>query len=98
MLSEVSDLITPKAFHSEAQGRWYSGAPWVTGRTHKGYAESVKHLWRRCDRSIPNISFVNLDAVFFTQSAKLVLECLATVMLFLIGDVFNEGFDMRRAD
>ena len=95
---ERSEQITPKAFHSKAQGRRYSGAPWVTGPMHKGYAESVKHLWRRCVRSIPNISLVNLDTIFLAQSAKLILKCLATMMLFLVVNVFYEGINMRRAN
>src|SRR3954451_23350451 len=29
-----TDRNTPKALHSEAQGRWYSGAPWVTSEEY----------------------------------------------------------------
>src|SRR5215212_7039451 len=97
MYSDVSYYTTPKAFHSNAQGRRYAGAPWVIGPMSNGYAESVTHLASMYS-SIPHIPFVNRDAVFLAQSAKLVLECLATMMVLLIGDIFNECIDMRGAD
>src|SRR5581483_1521834 len=48
--------------------------------------------------SVPHVGFVEFDAVFFQEHAKLLLECSLLVVLLLIVNVSAKGRQIRRAD
>ena len=45
--------------------------------------------------SIPQITFVKFDAVFFQQREEFLLERHCPVMLLLVANVTNEGIQLR---
>ena len=51
-----------------------------------------------CGNSVPDITLINFDAIFFAQPPKLVLKTLSPMMLFLVQYVLLQLIDMRRAD
>jgi hypothetical protein len=47
---------------------------------------------------IPNVSFVDFDAIFFAKTAKFVLEWFLPMVFDLVVNVFNQAAHMGRAD
>ena len=87
---------TPKALHPKAQGQ-RSGA---AAERHPGDESSERHiprrgLTRRCGRSIPSITFVELQAVLVTQTPEFIVKRLSPVTPCLVGDIPFENVDMR---
>jgi hypothetical protein len=87
-------LTRPTAGYKLAQGKSASRTPpWVPRREKNGFAPTGQESPRRVGASIPDVTFVNSQAVFATERPEFILKRNCAMMLFLMRDKCSNLFE-----